>query len=231
MTLFIHLFLTFLLRGQCSTACQEPKFCECLSKCAVFQRQSFGVLGANLLPCDFNLLVVPNLGLDWNAREIQTEVAWAKEKLEYENQKTYEGVWKTHVLGGKMGAAKFMQALLGTQLNLVKMTYEAAIQERIVSANDLATCDIAKCLSFCSQSCESQCEQLDNSEESFLTEISWTKSMCDVDGSKALISSRCNDLKSKSSGCDAACDHASLISFSELIGSIIIALHLYRFSN
>merc|ERR1711937_950087 len=92
------------------------------------------------------------------------------------------------------------------QFSLIKATYEAKVQERIISSRTTEICDVAKCLSFCSQVCESQCGELDSTEESFLGEISWTKDMCDVERSKTLLSERCNDLKSKSSECDANCD-------------------------
>jgi hypothetical protein len=172
--------------------------------------------GSGSLPCDFRLLVLPNLKIFWNARSIKEQITWAKEKLAYEAAKNYEGSWKSHVLGSKKGGVTFMESLLGIQFSLVKMTYDAQIQQRLVSAKSASeSCDMAKCLAFCSQSCVSQCDQLTSSDETFLTEISWTKEMCDVESSKELITQRCNDIKSTSSDCDANCDKAcsQIVSF------------------
>merc|ERR1712224_1139045 len=46
------------------------------------------------VPCDFNLLVLPNLGIFWNARQVKEQITWAKEKLAYESAKSYEGPFK-----------------------------------------------------------------------------------------------------------------------------------------
>jgi len=132
-------------------------------------------------------------------------VSYAKEKLAYEAGKSYEGTWKDHVIGSKTGGVKGMQALLGTQFLLTKGVYQARLQERVTVGTDLQKCDIAKCQAFCTSACESQCESLDSNEEAFLGEISWTKEMCDVEGSKKMISDDCEAIKAASEGCDANC--------------------------
>merc|ERR1712139_263095 len=59
--------------------------------------------------------------------------------------------------------------------------------------------------------CETMCEDLESTDEEYLTGISWTKMMCDVDGpegSKALMKQACTDMKAAQEGCDANCDGA-----------------------
>lgn len=191
-------------------ACLEPKYCECLSKCEVFDFAEHSEHSAALLPCDFRLLVLPNLKIFWDANIIKQQIGWAKEKLSFESQKSYEAseVWKTHVLGTKTIGVKTMQSYLGIQFSLVKATYGAKIQERLVSGREQEKCDIAKCMAYCSAECESQCESLDSTEESFLAEISWTKDMCDVESSKKYITQQCKDIQEATTSCDANCDGA-----------------------
>lgn len=221
---FLSFFVVNLFFGECSTACMEPKLCQCISGCKVFAEPDTG--GGERLPCDDRLLVVPNLGIWWNARQIKGEVTFAKEKLGFEAAKTYDGVWKAHVLDGKKAGVRGMQSLLGVQLNLVKSTYEASIQGRIAGATNVRACNIAKCLAFCADSCESQCEQLESTDETFLAEIDWTKDMCDVESSKALLSQRCKDIKEKSTDCDASCDGSVSDSFSSLIMVLLLGFTL-----
>jgi hypothetical protein len=153
--------------------------------------------------------VLPNLKIFWDGRSIKEQIVWAKEKLQYEAAKSYSGPWKDHVLGSKKIGVVTMQSYLGLQFSLVKLTYAAQIRERVVSSTETQKCDIAKCMAFCAQACESQCDMLESTEETYLSEISWTKEMCDVEGSKTLIATQCDNLKQSLSQCDANCDMAS----------------------
>jgi hypothetical protein len=165
------------------------------------------------LRCDFRLLVIPNLKKYWNSRDIKYQITWAKEKLSFESAKGMEGGWKDLALKGKKGLVTRFTAILGMQTMSLKKAYEAHLSEKLLVANDKDKCDMAKCISFCSSECESQCDDMDSTDESFLKGVSWTKDMCDVDGSKTLIKEKCNGLKEEISDCDANCDSSSVIPY------------------
>jgi hypothetical protein len=209
---FLCIFsVSIVQRGSSNTACLEPQYCKCLSNCNVLQPDIFH---RSFLKCDYTLLVLPNLKIFWDGRSIKEQIIWAKEKLQYEAAKSYSGdgpliKWKDHVLGSKKMGVIAMQSYLGIQFSLVKATYGAQIQERLVSSAENQKCDIAKCMAFCAKACESQCDMLESTDQTYLSEISWTKEMCDVEGSKALIATACDDLKQSLSQCDANCDMAS----------------------
>merc|ERR1719387_3374103 len=95
-------------------------------------------------------------------------------------------------------------ALLGMSLNAIKGHYTSVIQHR--AATSALTCDLAKCVAFCANQCESMCTELESTDESFLAGISWSKEMCDVDGAKSVMKTVCEDFQD--SDCDANCDAA-----------------------
>lgn len=230
-----HLFTSVVffafVPAQSSIACLEPKFCQCMAGCKVFSNTDEGQTFTPL-PCDYRFLVLPNLKIFWDGRLMKQEINWAKEKLNFEAQKEYDATWKTHVIMGKTIGVKSLQALLGMQFSLIKATYGAKIQERVISSRAPQRCEIAKCMAFCSKECESQCESLDSTDESFLAEISWTKDMCDVEKSKAMIKDQCmfiatNGTAEVGGDCDANCDHAGSFSFSFLF--ILFFVRLIQF--
>jgi len=204
---YSHLFIIFLGSYAELTsaywACKEPAMCECLTGCGVFSNQQ-----EPAYTCGKPLNVVPTLKIFWGPRIIEQQITFAKEKLAFEAAKTYDSPWKEHVLGGgKMGVIG-MYALLGISINVMKATYTGAIQTRTLAAGTKRKCDFAMCIAYCSSKCEAMCDMLESTDETYLTGISWTKAMCDVDGSKDLMKTACNDLKAASEGCDANCDGA-----------------------
>jgi len=186
-------------------ACKEPAMCECLTGCKVYSEMQ----QEPKYVCEKPLNVLPTLKIFWGPRLIEQQITWAKEKLAYEAAKTYESPWKEHVIGTQTGGVIGMYALLGMSINVMKATYTGAIQTRTLAASPKRKCDFAMCIAYCSSKCESMCEDLESTDEEYLTGISWTKMMCDVDGpegSKALMKSACTDLKAAQEGCDANCD-------------------------
>lgn len=155
-------------------------------------------------------MALPALGIFWGERTIKVNIAAAKEKLAYEGGKSYDaGVWKDHVINSQKAGVGGMYGLLGIQYQLMKSTYEVGIQGRLVGATPEQGCDVGKCLAYCSGSCESQCDELEKTDEAYLEEIGWTKDMCDVPGSQEMIKAKCTDIKAKFEGCDASCDAAA----------------------
>eukprot|EP00746_Dinoflagellata_sp_MGD_P154705 gnl/MRDRNA2_/MRDRNA2_84987_c0_seq1.p1 gnl/MRDRNA2_/MRDRNA2_84987_c0~~gnl/MRDRNA2_/MRDRNA2_84987_c0_seq1.p1 ORF type:complete len:244 (+),score=31.43 gnl/MRDRNA2_/MRDRNA2_84987_c0_seq1:63-794(+) len=205
--------------GSANLACLEPDFCNCLQGCSAidpFGNDQIKLVGKHIntgiyLPCDFRLLVLPNLKLFWDQKTIKGQITWAKEKLTFENAKDYSAseTWKAHVIGAKTFGVKSMQSLLGIQWSLFKMTYGANLQQRLLAAPEKDKCDIAKCMVYCAKECKSQCEGLDSTDESFLAEISWTKDMCDVEKSKTMVGDQCKGIKDSLASCDANCDGAN----------------------
>jgi len=212
-------FITlFFLPSICEsyTACLEPTLCNCLSGCDVLSPMSYG--GAEHLPCDTNLLVVPNFGTYWNARRVKQAVTVAKEKLEFEGAKEFDAVWKPHAMAVAKGGVTAYMGLLGISLNAVKARYQAKIAE-VLKKTMKKQCEVAKCIAFCAASCESQCDYwgLESTDEDYLASIGWTKAMCDVDGSKTTLKETCNDIKTNAEGCDANCDGSSGLLTAQLL--------------
>jgi len=205
-------------QGSSFWACKEPELCKCFRGCSVLDEH--GSVG-----CHKPLLVVPNLKVFWGPRLILQQVASAKEKVAYESAKTYTDPWKGHVIGTKQGAVKGMYGLLGISLNVLKSSYQATITSKSKTLNAVGTCDLAKCIAFCKQQCESGCSMLEKSDEAFLGTISWTKDMCDVDGSKQLMTTQCNEMVATAESCDANCDRAIGV-YPLLWSTSVFASHL-----
>lgn len=185
-------------------ACKDPELCNCLAGCEALKSSS----GPGM-ECENRLLVVPNLGIYWGPRDIVQQVTAAKEKLAFEASKTYDAPWKDHVLNTKKGGVAGMYGLLGMAHSVLKSSYTAFIQGQMLAGNPKEKCDIAKCIAFCQNSCESMCEDLASTDEAALAGISWTKGMCDVEGAKAAMKTECSAVKDLPGvDCDANCDGA-----------------------
>jgi hypothetical protein len=210
--------------------------CKCLGGCSILQDT---YVGQGPLVCEQPLLILPNFGLYWGPRLIQQQVTWAKEKLAYEAGKGYEdGAWKMHVLAYKNGAVSAFYGLLGMSLNVIKANYIGFVTGRSMALGAEGKCDLAKCIAYCTASCESMCSELDGTDEAFLATISWTKGMCDLDASKETIKQACEGVKasvttfSASKGlpaakeCDAKCDGAfsnsALVAFLPIVMGLLV---------
>merc|ERR1719265_170667 len=92
-------------------------------------------------------------------------------------------------------------------MNFVKAHYISFIQARTKGAA-AEQCDAAKCIAFCTNTCESMCTDLESTDESFLSSISWTKDMCDIEKAKGAMKADCEKIRENTDSCDANCDRA-----------------------
>lgn len=215
-------------------ACKEPDLCRCMAGCQIFGSNQ-GIAGR--YQCEKPFLVLPNLGIFWGPRIIDQQVTWAKEKLAFEASKSYDAPWKDHVLGGKKAGVAGMYGLLGITINAMKARYSSHIQSRVLEVGAVGQCDLAKCIAFCKNTCESMCAELESTDDSFLASISWTKDMCDIEGAKTKMKTECENVRdaipkvaqdkgfaSVPQACDANCDSAPVV--GSLTGFVLIVIRL-----
>lgn len=198
--------------GAAFSACKEPELCECLWGCDVLNKDA-------PYSCRSPFLLYPNFGLYVTPQQFEHYVEIAKEKLEREVGKGYEGQWKTHVIKAKQADVSLMYFLLGLTLNSVKAEYKSRITARFVASGTTNKCDIAKCIAYCTSSCNSMCDNLEKTDRAYLEELSWNEDMCDVEKSKLSMKDLCTTYKDEGE-CDASCDGAVGIIFSS--GAMIV---------
>merc|ERR1719473_592191 len=128
LNVFLILFGVFFHLGAAFSACKEPELCECLWGCDVLNKHA-------AYSCRSPLLILPNLGAYVSPRQLDHLVEIAKEKLEMEDGKGYEGQWKSHVINAKRADVSLMYFLLSLALNSVKAEYKSRITARHIGAD------------------------------------------------------------------------------------------------
>jgi len=217
----LAILLSLIVASSGFDACKEPKLCDCLWDCSVLSDE-------REYQCDFGLIVVPNLGVWFGPRHVRQIIVAAEEKLEMEESSLWEGRWKKHVIGKHDIAVKDNKGLLAVWYALLKSTYESRINARMKGLLE-TRCDIGKCIGFCVDVCNNQCEMekiLDSADTVYLEEIGWSTDACDLDVSKAKMKKMCNDVKVDVLKCDANCDKSLMFADTLPIGALPILINL-----